>query len=234
MANPVATDSKDTKAGKANSSSSSKRVLEPIERISEVLFGLIMVLTFTCTFSVAEGGRAEVRTMMLAALGCNLAWGVIDGVMYLMASLTERARSLGTLRAVRASNDPDKAQRLIAKAVPPTLAAILDPSDFERIRQHLIQLPEPPSHPRLTGRDWLGACAVLVLVVLSTIPVALPFVFMQNVFAANRVSNGVAILMLFLTGHAFGRATGYHPRMMGFLMVVLGSALVAMTMLLGG
>ena len=38
----------------AELSSSSKRVLEPIERISEVLFGLIMVLTFTCTFSVAE------------------------------------------------------------------------------------------------------------------------------------------------------------------------------------
>src|SRR5512137_1155096 len=80
---------------------SSKRVLEPIERISEVLFGLIMVLTFTCSFSVAEAGRAEVRTMLLAALGCNFAWGIIDGIMYLMGCLAERARSLVALRAVR-------------------------------------------------------------------------------------------------------------------------------------
>src|SRR5678809_725534 len=91
----------------------SERLLDPIERISEVLFGLIMVLTFTCSFSVAEAGRAETRTMLLAALGCNLAWGIIDGIMYLMGCLAERARSLGALRAVRAAADPEKGQRLI-------------------------------------------------------------------------------------------------------------------------
>jgi len=31
-----------------------KRVLEPVERISEFLFGLIMVLTLTRTFNVSE------------------------------------------------------------------------------------------------------------------------------------------------------------------------------------
>src|SRR5215470_9900766 len=92
---------------------STKRVLEPIERISEVLFGLIMVLTFTCSFSVVEAGRAEVRTMLLGALGCNLAWGIIDAIMYLMACLAERARGLATLRAVRGALDPQKAQRLV-------------------------------------------------------------------------------------------------------------------------
>ena len=56
----------------------SKRVLEPIERVSEVLFGLIMVLTFTGSLSVAEAGREDVRTMLIGALGCNLAWGIID------------------------------------------------------------------------------------------------------------------------------------------------------------
>jgi hypothetical protein len=30
-----------------------KRVLQPMEKISEILFALIMVLTFTCSFSVA-------------------------------------------------------------------------------------------------------------------------------------------------------------------------------------
>ena len=36
---------------------SSKRVLDPIDRVSEVLFGLIMVLTFTGSLSIAEAGR---------------------------------------------------------------------------------------------------------------------------------------------------------------------------------
>ena len=65
-----------------------KRVLEPPERISEVLFGLIMVLTFTCSFSVANSGRSELRQMLVGALGCNVAWGIIDGIFYLMSCLS--------------------------------------------------------------------------------------------------------------------------------------------------
>jgi hypothetical protein len=51
----------------------SKRVLDPHERISEVLFGLIMVLTFTGSISIAEAGREDIRAVLIAALGCNLA-----------------------------------------------------------------------------------------------------------------------------------------------------------------
>ena len=76
-----------------SSERSSKRVLEPIDRVSEGLFGLIMVLTFTGSLSVAEAGRSEVRTMLIGALGCNLAWGIIDGVLYLMGCMAEKGRA---------------------------------------------------------------------------------------------------------------------------------------------
>jgi len=56
-----------------------KPLLEPIERVLEVLFGLTMVLTITCSFSIAEADRTSIHTMLIAALGCNLAWGLIDG-----------------------------------------------------------------------------------------------------------------------------------------------------------
>src|SRR5215211_7234886 len=91
-----------------------KRPLDPVDRISEVLFGLIMVLTFTGSLSVAEAGHEEVRTMLVGALGCNLAWGVIDAVLYLMGVLAEDWRALKTFRAVRAAADPQQARDLIA------------------------------------------------------------------------------------------------------------------------
>jgi len=213
---------------------STKRVLEPIERISEVLFGLIMVLSFTCSLSIAEAGRSGVRTMLLGALGCNLVWGIIDGIMYLMGCLAEKARSLATLRSVRKGSDPLKEQRRIAEALPPIVAAALGPNELEGIRKHIEQLPEPPTHPRLGKNDWTGAIGVFLLVFLSTLPVTLPFVFMGNVMRAERVSNAIAIAMLFLTGYAFGRCTGYHPRAMGFSMVALGTVLVGLTIALGG
>ena len=42
---------------------SNHRVLDPLERFSEIVFGLIMVLTFTCALGVAEAGREDVREM---------------------------------------------------------------------------------------------------------------------------------------------------------------------------
>src|SRR6186713_468517 len=102
----------------------SRRVLEPHERISEVLFGLIMVLTFTGSLSVAEAGHEDVRTMLIGALGCNLAWGIIDGILYLMSCLAERGRNLRLLKAVRAERDPAHARRLIAGALPAVVSSV--------------------------------------------------------------------------------------------------------------
>ncbi|HEY7088242.1 MAG TPA: hypothetical protein VH518_09150, partial [Tepidisphaeraceae bacterium] len=93
-----------------SSGQSSRRVLEPIDRVSEILFGLIMVLTFTGSLSVAEAGREDVRTMLIAALGCNLAWGIIDALLYLMGCLAERGRALMTFQAVRRAGGPEQAQ----------------------------------------------------------------------------------------------------------------------------
>jgi hypothetical protein len=218
----------------SNDQTSSKRVLDPHERISEVLFGLIMVLTFTGSLSVAEAGREDVRTMLIGALGCNIAWGVIDGVLYLMGCLAEKGRRLMTLQGVRKAGDPQKAQRLIAGALPPLIASVMQPAELESIRERLNQMPEPPATARLGKSDWLGALAVFLLVFLSTFPVALPFMLVHNARLAMRISNAVAVVMLFVTGFAYGRAVGRSPKMFGISMVILGGILVGLTILLGG
>jgi VIT1/CCC1 family predicted Fe2+/Mn2+ transporter len=223
-----------TETPPASSEASSKRVLEPVERISEVLFGVIMVLTFTGTFSVAEAGRTGIRGMLLSALGCNLAWGIIDGIMYLMGCLAEKGRNLATLRAVKKATDPQKAQRLITAALPALIRPMLSSSELESIHHQLTQLPEPPARPRLRASDWLGGLSVFLLVFLSTFPIVLPFLFVENARSALRISNGVAIAMLFITGYAFGRCTGFRPWLMGIAMVIIGFILVGATILLGG
>jgi hypothetical protein len=213
---------------------SSPRVLDPIDRVSEVLFGLIMVLTFTGSLSVLEAGRDDVRTMLIGALGCNIAWGIIDAMLYLMGCLADKGRGLSTLQAVRRADDPQRAQHLIADALPAVLASVIEPAELESMRRRLLQLPEPPERARLSGHDWLGALGVFLLVFLSIFPVVMPFIFMQNVGPALRVSNGIAIVMLFLSGSAFARMTGRRPWLVGTAMVFVGSALVGLTIALGG
>ena len=213
---------------------SSRRVLDPMDRMSEVLFGLIMVLTFTGSLSVADAARDDVRVMLVGALGCNLAWGIIDGVFYIMGSLAEKGRDLATRRAVRGARDPAEGRRLLADALPPLVASVVRPAEVDALVERLRQGPEPPSHARLDGDDWRGALRVVLLVFLSTLPVAIPFLVLSELRPALRVSNLVAMALLFGIGHAYGRHAGRRPWATGVAMVLLGGVLVGLTIALGG
>jgi VIT1/CCC1 family predicted Fe2+/Mn2+ transporter len=205
-----------------------------MDRISEVLFGLIMVLTCTSTISVVTADRIQIRTMLIGALGCNLAWGIIDAGMYLMARLHEQGRNILMLRAAREASAPEAAQAAIAGTLPPLLASVLTQEQLELMRQKLRQLPEPPMRPSLTKKDWVGAVAVCLLVFLSTLPVAIPFMLTNDARLALRVSNAIAIVMLFLCGYLFGRHAGLRPWLSGLSSVAIGSVLVIVAIALGG
>lgn len=218
----------------ADSVHPSKRILEPMERITEILFALIMVLTFTCSFSVAGAGREQVRTMLIGALGCNLAWGIIDAVFYLMGSFGALGQGILRLRALREASNPAHAHQIIAHALPPVLVSVLSSSELESMRQKLSNLADLPLRPRLRITDWFGALGVFLIIVSATLPVIAPFALIEDARRALRVSNGIAIGMLFVTGYAFGRFSGHRPFWMANAMVILGGAMVAITIFLGG
>lgn len=124
-------------------------LLDPIDRNSEILFGLFMVLTFTGTLSAATSGREEVRTMLLAAIGCNAAWGLVDGVMYILRSLVARGRKATLVREVRAAAEPEVGHRLIAAEMG-DLSSPMTSGQLEHLRQWIVQLPaEASARPRL-------------------------------------------------------------------------------------
>jgi hypothetical protein len=210
------------------------RVLDPIDRISEVLFGLVMVLTCTGTLSVMTAGRAEVKTMMLAALGCNLAWGIIDAGLYVMGCLEERGRSLLTMRSIQQTSDADAGRRAIAEVLPQSLAPLFSQAELESVRQTIKSLPASSQGPRLTWDDILGGVAICLIVFLSTVPVIVPFLFIDDVRPALRVSNAVAIGMLFMCGYAFAQCTGLRPWSTGIAMVAVGCLMVGVAIMLGG
>jgi len=213
---------------------SPKYLLDPGERLSEVLSGLIMILAFTGSLSIATVGRAEVRSMLIGAVGCNLAWGIIDGVFYLMDCLAERGRGLRSVRSVRSAASPGEGQRAIVSALPEIVAAVLEPAELEAMRERLVRMPEPPAIPRLNSSDWLGALWVCLIAVLATFPVVIPFLFMHDVTGALRTAHGIAILMMFLAGFAYGRYLGHRQWAMGIAMVLLGGTLAGITIALGG
>ena len=207
--------------------------LTPVDRVSGVMFGLIMALTFTGSLSVATADRAEVRSMLIGALGCNTAWGLVDAVMFLLATLSERRRNLGVLNEVRRSQDSGRAHALILDAMPPVIAGAMEPTDVERIRGRLARLPAT-ARVSLTLGDFRTALGVFLLVFLATLPVAIPFLFIPEPHRALRVSNGIALVMLFVGGYYVGRRSGGKPLWSGLGVLAIGVLLVWATIALGG
>jgi VIT family len=210
------------------------RILDPIDRISEILFGLFMVLTFTGTLSAATAGREDVRTMLIAAIGCNTAWGFVDAVMYVLRNLVDRGRRATLLRAVRAATRPEDAQRAIASHIG-GLADGLDVATLERLRRWLIDRPADTA-PKLavTARDLKGALWVFLLVFASTFPVVLPFFFVADLRLAMRISAAIAIVMMFWCGVVWGRYSGTRWWGAGLVLVVVGVVVELIVIALGG
>ena len=76
---------------------------------------------------------------------------------------------------------------------------------------------------------------MFLLVFLSTFPVVIPFFLItSDAKLALRLSNGIAILLLFVTGYAFGRHAGRTAWRTGLAMVVIGATLVGIAIRLGG
>jgi hypothetical protein len=211
-----------------------QNALDPMDRISEVLFGTIMALTFTCTLGIATADNIEVRTMLFGALGCNLAWGIIDAGVYLLTRVNNQASKIQMLHAVREAPDLATAQRIIAEALPPLLASILPSEQLELMRQKLRQLPEQPERPQLTRKDWTGALGIGALNFLATFPIVIPFIVIDDTRLALRLSNVIAAAMLLVCGYAFGLRSGLRPWATALSMVVIGGAFVGVAIALGG
>jgi VIT1/CCC1 family predicted Fe2+/Mn2+ transporter len=210
-----------------------ERLLDPVDRISEVLFGLIMAVTIIGSLSVATAGAAEVRTVTLAALGCNVAWGLVDAVMYVVRTATERARLRALGRRIRAADESTR-DRLLARVLPDELAPIVGPDEIAGMRRNLLARPAYTG-PILHARDFAEAVAIFVMVVLATFPVVMPFLLVGDPASAIRISQLVTVVMLSVCGYGLGRYAGHpRPAVTGLAMAMFGVVLIVVVKALGG
>jgi hypothetical protein len=208
--------------------------LDPMERISEILFAVIMALTFTCTLAVETAGDIQVRNMLFAALGCNLAWGIIDAGIYLMTRVNDESSKITVLRAIRDAPDSGAVRRIIADEIHPLLASTISIQQLESTQVSLRRIEQLPGRTRLTAHDYFGAIGTCLLCFLSTLPIALPFLFVNDARLGIRISNAVATAMLFLCGYVYGVRSELQPWATAIAMVAFGGAMIGVAIALGG
>jgi uncharacterized membrane protein len=208
--------------------------LDTPARAAEGLFGLIMVLGFTGTISVSTSGRQEVGELLWAALGCNIAWGLVDAIMYLMDLVIGRARGLQQLDTIREAKDVAESRDTIRSFIPPLLSELMEDEEIDRLGDKFRKLPVLPAKHAVVFKDFLVAGQIFLVVFLITLPVALPFLFVADVALAIRISNATALALMFIAGYSLARYSGLKPIKTALAYTALGLFLVALTMVLGG
>src|SRR5262245_2855326 len=124
------------------------RYLDPSTSLAEILFGLIMTLTFTLSAGIIieDEGRAGARELLIAVIGCNIAWGIIDAALYLVGQLFDRGRLQRLGLAIRRAADKGAATTLIAGELNPLLGNVLSGREaqmlYERIADNILRSPE--------------------------------------------------------------------------------------------
>ena len=211
-----------------------KLLLNTMDRVSEILFGIIMTLTFTCSIGIANAKNTEIRQLIIAAISCNIAWGLVDAIGYIVSTIVQRSRNKTILDSVLTTSDADKARKYIADSLPPSIASVLDPEELEQIRKKLAKLPGSALQVRLRTRDLKRSVMIFLLMFISAFPIVIPFIFIRDTQLALRISNMVAIVLMFLCGWSLAKYVGSNKWLMSFGLTLVGIILVLITIALGG
>ena len=211
------------------------RYLDPAGRLGEILFGLIMALGFTGAVRLGHD-EADNEALFIGIFGCNLAWAIVDGVMYALGGLFDRARKARLIRETLSATTERAALDKIADEVDGPLAELLSDREREQIHRSILGVlrKAKPEIAHLHRDDLLGGVAVALIIVLATLPVVVPFLVVSDPELAVRISNGIALTLLFLLGVRWGQIVGGGSIRIATGLTLIGVVLVLVTIALGG
>lgn len=222
-----------------------ERLLDPIDELSQVIYSILILLTFTLAFRIfkLQSGigvhleNEQVRELLLAAMGATIAWGIIDGLMYVLTSVFERNEKQRVLRAVQSAPTDEEAIAAIADELDFTLEPITTEGKRKELYGDVVETlrESRPQHLGLKREDVAGGIGTLLVATIAVIPSLLPFVLLpNNAFLALRASNVVSFVVLFMSGWRWGRRTQSNPWLTGLTLALAGAAMVLIAIPLGG
>ena len=190
-----------------------------------------MAVSIVGALSVTSAGAQGTRATLYMAFGCNVAWGFTDAVMYVVSAAIVNGRSIRMVQRLRETSI--RARPGASSPMPCRAPRGQDrPETIDAFRKDLATVSLPRSS--LSAREFVGAVGVFAIVVLATFPVVLPFILFQDLPVAMRVSNALALAVLYGYGHLLGSYTGGRAWRYGLSFAALGAGLVAVIMALGG
>jgi hypothetical protein len=211
--------------------------LDPSETLLEILFGLIMAFTLTAGARfVYDRASFDALELVVGLVGCNVAWGVIDGAFYLIGSAFNRGRRAQFIRRLQATADQGRAIEFIREEFSLEGEPAMRAEDRARFHETLLAMFRHASTARshLRGADYAAAATIVILVTLTALPAAIPLLAMKDGNMALKVANYLQIGLLFGIGCAWTRYSGGRPWVAGGLIAGICTVLVLVAVALGG
>jgi hypothetical protein len=209
--------------------------LSSSDRLGEMLCGLVAVLTFTLLAGPqVDEGRKGVLQLLAGTAGCCGTWGLIDGVLYVMEGVAERARRGRIARAVREADEAE-ATRLVRDEIEVFLAQLGVPDHDGEIVRYLrarVGTSAIPG-PRVLRDDWLGGIAIFCTQMFCCLPAIVPFLVLDDPDLALRLSNVVLVLMLCGVGFQWAAEVGARRTVAALASGLVGLVVVAISIALG-
>lgn len=208
--------------------------LEPSERYLEVMFGVIMALSFTSAVSVSHQGSASIEHLLWATLSCNVAWGIIDGLTFLIKAIISRSRKRFEYFMIRNAKTKEEGLKLAREQLQVFVSIIIPDEQVHHLYEKIMTLPPPPKNYLFNRVELKSAALIFLINFLCTLPVALPFLLMSDAVYAKLVSDFICLVILFHCGYALAKYAAFRPLLGGFGMVLLAAGFFVLTELLGG
>lgn len=208
-------------------------LLTPAERVTEILYGIIMTLSVTATLQVSSAQSIDTRGLLAAALASNAAWGFVDAVMHLMNTLVDRARKRRLIEQIKQAPTAEASRAIMREAIPGDFIDNISPEAIERFRNVLAARPTPATRG-LGWTDYGAGLLIWLLVFGSTLPLAVPFILFDSPTTALRVSQATAVVIMFGLGIRLGRWIDVPPLNAGLRFAALGIAIAVGCIALGG
>jgi hypothetical protein len=205
----------------------------------EMLCGVIMVLVLIgyLKLSLAQDDIEFKKLMMLVPLGCNAAWGIIDGIMYVLVNLRERGNKSKLLSLIKSAKNQTDAMALVRKEFGFAFFDLLNQDTQKNIYEEILKGVTNATivKPKGISKNDLRLVLKTFLIVLSSgVPIVIPFFFLNDVWLAIRISHIIGLVMLFCIGYWWAKFASRHRIRSAIGLTILGVVIVGMTELLHG
>jgi chorismate mutase len=210
--------------------------LTPSERLSQALYGLILVLTVISAIEITISKQQQsASTLLTAALGTCIAWGMVDAVIYVLTGIHERNHHVRFVSRVKNKSKKEAIDQ-IEDELDDSLIGVLEKEEKDRIAEQIFLTVNHavPKRQHVKKDDVLGGIASFLISFIVVLPTMVPFVLDIKLALAIRLSNVIAVMMLFIVGFVSGGREGMNRIRWALTITILGVVIVLVTILLGG